>query len=358
MFNTLKLLKKSKKDIVGKAVRWLKERGINPHLSRKDIVETNILKILMSSEHGYASFDMHTGKVSIPSFWIFNKPLQEIFTIGIIEHEAFHRGDYLYKFGGTKKGRRRIYRKWKKMEELLQEIEKHKKYMDSEHPLQQAILKLDVLGCNSMESLLKLWSREPETFKKMLTLATALRIAEKKNINVDRETLYRTKKELKEYFVQTPVKQDEKTKYFALLSEVPAYIITFHRMYLDLEKGLRLTKEIITEEDRYFRGTELEETAKAVVDNYRRLAEILKKAGYNDEEVVKGILHIHKSIDTPEDLERLLEEEEKIIKAAKAVKTWVGTEDIREGLAAQRLGKMDETFKKFLKAGKRQKNNR
>ena len=353
-----------RKDPIEMAVQWLKERGINPHISERDIIKMGLFEAMASG----CSFETLTGYVKIPDPETVQRLQDTDYFKGTIEHEFFHRADYLDKFGGNKKLRREVYRKWTAGEKILREIMKHERYLDEKHPFYQAVNELESEGYDVINSLVRLWYASPENFKKALKIATALRAAEirsknkiavpgittAKNKHIQIAKIHKAKENLKKYFTMMRVKAKNSRKYFELLSEVPAHMIWKYVQGASPEEGLYIAKERLASTD-YFGGTEMESTAKKTANMYLFLARVLRKAGCSDEEVLRGVLNLHKNIYTPEDVEMFVNMERKgkmVSTAARAVRSWVGTEDIREGIAAQALGRMEKNlcaYRKLLK---------
>ena len=333
------------------AVRWLKERGVNPHVHKKDIVLMGAFEALLS---GRATFSMLTGCIRVPDIYELYDVVWDTSRFeGILEHELFHRADYMEKFGGSKKLRKKLYQKWAAGKALMLYLEKHRKYIDGKHPFRQAIRELKARGYNTTESIVKLWCASPVKFKEALEEATSLRTARasKGGAQANPE-LDAREKQLKEYFTSARVRAVDRQRYFRLLSEIPAYMIKYYVQGMSPEEGLRKTKKKILSQAN-FGGTELRKMVVRAVKEYTSIVKALRKAGCNDDEVIRGVLAIHKNIYTLRDVEAFanMEKKEKMIStAAKAVRSWVGSRDIREGISAQALGRMEKIASKAINA--------
>jgi len=245
--------------------------------------------------------------------------------------------------------------KWDAKMELMQEVNGHNRYLDMGHPLHQAIEEIESKGYSAADSIFKLWCKDPATFKKMLTMATALRVAEVNEL-FDKTTIQKAKEKVINYLKMTPVKADNKEKYFDVLSEMPAYMISEYLYGKSPEEGLRIAKKRVTGEN-YFRGTELEGMARKAADNYLHLEHILRKKGLDDEQIVRAILALHKNVYTPEDAEMLVQNKRMLGNAAEAVKAGgFKAEEIQRAIAAQALVRMDETVKAIEKEKTRKVN--
>ena len=93
---------------------------MNPHTNYKDVEWLSITDL---HESRRAVFDTNTGRVVIP----YRTILLETVTKGTVEHELFHRADYMEKFWGSKKLRRLLYKKWTAAKETKDELKKHEK---------------------------------------------------------------------------------------------------------------------------------------------------------------------------------------------------------------------------------------
>lgn len=162
------------RDFVNKAARWLKSKGVNPHVN---VAGVRSMGQTGGRETEYlAVFNRVTGDVIIPDI---HTILTSNDSKGILEHELFHRADYLEKLGGNRKGRKKIYAKWKATKKMMETISEHIKTGkrgtggQEEHPLYKAINILESKGCSATDSLLKLWMKDRKKFTKMLKLATA-----------------------------------------------------------------------------------------------------------------------------------------------------------------------------------------
>jgi len=161
-----KINKPKKKGVVEGAVQWLKERGVNPHLGDSDVVMEYFID---EHEPWIAKFDTYDGRITVPVFWMLGTMGDgPRIPKGFIEHEAFHRGDFLDKFGGKKEDRQKIYEEWKATKEIEDEFGRHKEYIDEKHPVFQAFSELESKGYDPRKSMIKLWRKDPEKFKKMI----------------------------------------------------------------------------------------------------------------------------------------------------------------------------------------------
>ncbi len=314
-----------------RAVRWLKRRGVNPHLAREDIREINALNAL---EFGNVAFNPQTGEISIPR----SRELAAIMERGAHEHEMFHRGDFLEKFGATRKTRKAIRKNWNDARTMLAEIEKYERHIDEKHPLYRALDKLTEGGYDPMESMLTLWKKDPQKFKQILKLATAAHVMEKRGQASEKT---RKIKELAErFFKSTPKKVPKARKVYDISTEIPAYMITAMLEGKNPEKGIAIARAKLASE-KYFGGTPQEKIAKKMGSTYLRIAKMLRSRGLNNEQIAQAIIAIHKNVYSPEYAEMLLANRKMMKTAAEAVKIGLfKAKEIRTALAAQALGKM------------------
>ena len=352
MDETARLLKKKKKAVIEKAVRWLKDRGVNPHVCMRDIkIETDE----ESKKQKGARFQILSGMIVLPDFG----SLKEEDFAGSTAHELFHRADYLDKFGGNKKLRREVYKRWEAAREIPRLIEKHKEYLDEKHPLAQAIAELKIMGYDVEESLIRLWCENPEKFKKTLEKATQLRRLE--SVIGSNSPLLKYASELtKQYFMLTPVKPglSEIEKFYNVSSEIPAYLISETLKGKSIEEGLATAKSTIIS-DKYFGNTELESIARKTAIKYQTIAHILKRKGLNDDQVLRAMIALHKNIYSLDYADMLAKNRRMIEVAAKLIKTGgYKAEEIRETIAAQALALMNKTVKKAAKIVEKERRER
>ena len=367
MKESIKLLEK-KKYVIEKAIQWLKERGVNPHIRIND---AEIEFGNCEEEEGLSSFSPATGKVTI----VENPDDDNEQTLkGDIAHELFHRADYLDKEGGTRRGRRRIYKEWRDMRELVREVEKDSEYLNITHPIILACKNLQLQGYNQEQSLLKLWRKDPEKFKEKLRIATAIRMLETDNgekidkkcredaalkqimrnlRKLDAKKIFRMENDLKNFFMQTPVQKNRQRKHCDVLTEFPAYMISKVFSGKTPEEGLSdALKMMKTASEKYFKmSMEMEDIAQIAADNYPTIARALRKKGLEDEEILRTILALHKNIYTLEDLVdfAVMEKEKGLIsKSAKAIRHWKGGKDVRTAMAAHHLGNIENIYKKAV----------
>ncbi len=313
-----------------KAVRWLKKRGINPHLARGGIREVNALNAL---EFGNVAFDPQTGEISVPK----TRSLANIMKRGIDEHELFHRGDFLEKFGPTRKTRKTVREKWEDVRKMLAEMEKYERYIDEDHPLRIARDMLISQGYDPLESMLALWRKSPEQFKRILKLATAAHIMEKRG--QASEKTRRMKRFAQKFFSGSPKKASRVQTIYHISTEIPAYMITAMIEGKRPEKGIAIARAKLASE-KYFGGTTEETSAKKMASTYLRIAKMLRSKGLNDEQIARGIIALHKNVYSPEYAEMLADNRKMIKTAAEAVKLGLfKAEEIRTALAAQALGR-------------------
>jgi len=344
-----------RKDPIEMAVQWLKERGINPHISERDIIKMGLFEAMASG----CSFETLTGYVKIPDPETVQRLQDTDYFKGTIEHEFFHRADYLDKFGGNKKLRREVYKRWEAAREIPRLIEKHKEYLDEKHPLAQAIAELKIMGYDVEESLIRLWCENPEKFKKTLEKATQLRRLE--SVIGSNSPLLKYASELtKQYFMLTPVKPglSEIEKFYNVSSEIPAYLISETLKGKSIEEGLATAKSTIIS-DKYFGNTELESIARKTAIKYQTIAHILKRKGLNDDQVLRAMIALHKNIYSLDYADMLAKNRRMIEVAAKLIKTGgYKAEEIRETIAAQALALMNKTVKKAAKIVEKERRER
>ncbi len=314
-----------------RAIRWLKRRGVNPHLAREDIREINALDAL---EFGNIAFDPQTGEISVPR----TRQLAGIMKRGVDEHEIFHRGDFLEKFGPTRKTRRSIIKNWKDARKMLAEMEKYERYIDEDHPIYRAIKELERSGHDPAESLLALWRKNPEKFRQALKIATAAHVMEKRG--QASEKTRKIKRLAEKFFSSSPVKESWTRTVYDISTEIPAYMITAMREGKRPEKGIAIARAKLVSK-KYFGGTSAEKTAREMASTYLRIAKILRSKGLNDEQIARAIIALHKNVYSPEYAKMLLSNRKMINTAADAVRSGLfRAEEIRTALAAQMLGKM------------------
>jgi len=314
----------------------LKKRGINPHLARGDIREINALNTL---EFGNVAFDPQTGEISVPK----TRSLANIMKRGVDEHELFHRGDFLDKFGPTRRARKTVREKWKDVRKMLAEMEKYERYIDEDHPLRIARDMLIGQGYDPLESMLALWRKNPEQFKRIIKLATAAHVMEKRG--QASEKTRRMKRLAKTFFSSTPKKASRTRTIYDVSTEVPAYMITAMVERKRPEKGIAIARAKLASET-YFGGTSWEKMARKMSSTYLRIAKMLRSKGLDDEQIARAIIGLHKNVYSPEYAEMLADNRKMIKNAAEAVKLGLfKAEEIRTALAAQALSKMDQRAK-------------
>jgi|GEM_PF-4556224 len=157
---------------------------------------------------------------------------------GVDEHELFHRGDFLDKFGPTRRARKTVREKWKDVRKMLAEMEKYERYIDEDHPLRIARDMLIGQGYDPLESMLALWRKNPEQFKRIIKLATAAHVMEKRG--QASEKTRRMKRLAKTFFSSTPKKASRTRTIYDVSTEVPAYMITAMVERKRPEKGIAI----------------------------------------------------------------------------------------------------------------------
>ncbi|MBW9221924.1 hypothetical protein KKP97_02585 [Methanothermococcus sp. SCGC AD-155-C09] len=336
-----KLKRRSKRARINKAIQWLKEFGVNPHISANDkgVGHQRMLK-------SGGAFSVDTGEIYISNRceYKFGKD----FFSGAIAHELFHRSDYLDKFYGTKKKRRERYMEWEETKEMLKEIEKHKKHMSADNPLKQARRELLNNTCNALKSMLKTWQKDPEKFKEMLKKAKELEDSLKDNEVQDKRTMDEINK-VKEYFIQTPVTLKIADVFYEILSEIPAYMLYTYIIWGDVKHGAMMAKKALNY--KYFRKTSANSIIKDTTRGYWLLIYSLKMRWMKDKEILRTILNLHKNICTPTDVLEFAEMEIRkrlISRSVKAIKRWKGVKDVRIAIAAHHLGEIEEIYKKVM----------
>lgn len=346
------MVNEKRKKMVESAVRWLKERGVNPHLGMGDI---EFFGSSGTEKQKIVCFNTKTGKITLPDPEVFGEDIIR----GVIEHEAFHRGDHLEKFGGTKKKRREVYAKWEAAKKIMDELEKHKEHMDEGHPLYQALEELALRGYSLEESLIKLWCENPELFRRTLETATGLRIMEKELFGGEGPPALKNAKETaKQFFMLTPVLPDRKSKYFKPLTETIAQMISEVRRGRDPIEGLKTARARITS-PKYYGNTGLEGVARSVANKYLFIAQTLKEKGLNNDQIVRATLALHKNVYLPEHVDTFAKNRRMLEVAAELIKSGAyRPEDIREAIAAQALTLMGKTVKKAIKTMKKDRKHR